>query len=111
MQVLQHYRRTITFLFPNGAAGAALIQSKGLPFTGKSCPSARSMARTQAPEPQNSKSLTAWVSPFSTGRPRLMLPATTTNSASPLTGFWMGRTRCAAPSLMTPGLPGTRWMQ
>ena len=34
-QVLQHYRRTVTFLFPNGAAGTALIQSKGLPFTGQ----------------------------------------------------------------------------
>ena len=34
-QVLQHYRRTVTFLFANGAAGTALIQSKGLPFTGQ----------------------------------------------------------------------------
>jgi hypothetical protein len=34
-QVLQHYRRTVTFLFPNGAAGATLIQSEGLPFTGQ----------------------------------------------------------------------------
>ena len=35
MQILRHYRRTVTFLFPNGAAGATLIQSKGLPFTGQ----------------------------------------------------------------------------
>ena len=35
MQILKHYRRTVTFLFANGAAGADLIQSKGLPFTGE----------------------------------------------------------------------------
>ena len=35
MQILKHYRRTVTFLFANGAAGADLIQSKGLPFTGQ----------------------------------------------------------------------------
>lgn len=34
-QKLNHYRRTVTFLFANGAAGADLIQSKGLPFAGQ----------------------------------------------------------------------------
>jgi hypothetical protein len=33
-QKLNHYRRTVTYLFSNGAAGADLIQSKGLPFAG-----------------------------------------------------------------------------
>lgn len=35
MQVLQHYRKTVTFVFASGAAGAGLIQSKSLPFTGQ----------------------------------------------------------------------------
>jgi hypothetical protein len=35
MQILKHYRRTVTFLFANGAAGADLIQSEALPFTGQ----------------------------------------------------------------------------
>lgn len=35
MQPLKFYRRHVTFLFPSGAAGATLIQSKGLPFSGE----------------------------------------------------------------------------
>ena len=35
MQILKHYRRSVTYLFANGVAGATLIQSKGVPFTGQ----------------------------------------------------------------------------
>ena len=35
MQRLKHYRRHVTFLFANGVAGATLIQSQALPFTGQ----------------------------------------------------------------------------
>ena len=34
-QKLNHYRHTVTYLFANGAAGADLIQSKGIPFAGE----------------------------------------------------------------------------
>lgn len=35
MKRLNHYRKTFTFLFPNGAAGAGLVQSLAMPYAGE----------------------------------------------------------------------------